>query len=136
MYARVSPFDFGSSWGQAWIYGSRDGVDWELLVDGSARGTQTYIWGTGVDETPADLPTTLLGGTEVWVKAVLRTFNSPNSSYSMSQWARASSADVYKDYRLDVFSIELNSSAVPEPHTWSLLCLCFTAYFVRRAKAK
>jgi len=62
MFARVNPFDFGHRWGQAWIYGSKDGVTWELLVDGSARGGGTYVWGTGFGEMPKELPSTLTGG--------------------------------------------------------------------------
>ncbi len=125
LFARVNPFDFGSSWGEASIWGSKDGTNWEVLVPWTARGPTSQTLSFGSPLSPGILPNSLLGGTEIYIKGVLKTFNSPNTSHSMSQWARTPTFGL-EDYEEDVFSITLES--IPEPTTCGLalaavLCL-------------
>ena len=127
LYARVNQFDFGSSWGVADIWGSRNGQDWTWLAgNNQTRGDGTFRYGTGED-IPDALPSNLLGGNEIWIKATMNTVGSP----IMAQWAR----NPYWIPEANVFEIQLHSNPVPEPATiavWSILGLCGVGYGLRR----
>lgn len=105
IYVNVAQFDFGDSWGEASIWGSKNNLYWRLLSKRTSFGTP---------ESPETLPGYLLGGNELYIRGLLRTYNSPNSSYSMAQLGRSNGS-------ADIFSINLN--AIPEPTT----CILFLA---------
>ncbi len=127
LYARVDQFDDGD-YGLADIWGSRNGQDWTWLAGSyGITGNRAYFYGNS-DDTPYALPSNLLGGNEIWIKATMYTVGDPR----MAQWARNYE---YNPPDAKVFEIQLYSNAVPEPATiavWSILGLCGVGYGLRR----
>lgn len=59
--------NFGSSYGQGSLWGSTNGIDWIQIMD---RPTPVFDGSTGYE---ADLPSTLTGGTSLWLQARMLT---------------------------------------------------------------
>ena len=96
--ADIASFNFGGSRGGSSIWASKDGVQWELLLDNPVPNRiDSYKTYDGY------LPASLLGGSEIYIQVRYLTENSPNSSYSLAQFCRSDAAATR-----DVFKIEIN----------------------------
>jgi len=114
--ARIATYTwwFGEGWGR--LYGSKDGSNWEQLMYApppESEGGEYWKY----DDL---LPTSLLGGKELWFQAVL---DCTNTSGVTAPWSRATaqfSRGVAGD-GIDAF--HLNVNLVPEPSTLVLLTI-------------
>lgn len=93
----VSSYNFGSSRGGNSIWASKDGRNWELLLDNPIPNRiDSYKSFDGY------LPASLLGGVEIYVQIRYLTENSPNSSYSMAQFCRSDAAATADIFRIEI----------------------------------
>ena len=101
-YARaripLAAFNFGaSSGGSSSAWASKDGKNWERLLDNpypaNIDSYKTY------EEV---LPPSLLGGSELYVQVRMEVFGSPNSSYTLAQFSRSSTEAAKDVYFIDV----------------------------------
>lgn len=124
LLARNPTFHWTYSQGHNFLYGSKDGAAWVELLDvpppayGQANG--------GVYNGP--LPDSLLGGSELWIKAELYAYG-PNvaccgdagrNTAQHSRWD-TSSGQAAQTFRLDVDFAQAPAPAVPLPATLPLL---------------
>ena len=96
----------GSGRGCSMLEASSDGVTWVELKN-SLNPRQ---WGVGWSY-ENNLPQELLGSAELWVRVKMYVENSPNSSYTVAQFGRSSSAAT-----APVFSVraQINGSIIPD----------------------
>jgi hypothetical protein len=100
------PGYFGSGKGWSSIWGSKNGVDWVLLMDNPRPTDNVGRW-MAYD---ALLPQELLGATELWIQVRLNVTEAPNSSYTTAQFGRGSSAN-----RQRIFEVKLDYDGfIPE----------------------
>jgi hypothetical protein len=100
------PGYFGSGKGWSSIWGSKNGVDWALLMDNPRPTDNVGRW-MAYDTL---LPQELLGATELWIQVRLNVTEAPNSSYTTAQFGRGSSAN-----RQRIFEVKLDYDGfIPE----------------------
>jgi hypothetical protein len=100
------PGYFGSGKGWSSIWGSKDGSSWVQLMDNPMPTDNVGRW-MAYDQL---LPSSLLGGTDLWIQIRLRVTEAPNSSYTTAQFARGSSANSQR-----IFEVKLDyDGLIPE----------------------
>jgi hypothetical protein len=100
------PGYFGSGKGWSSIWGSKDGSSWVQLMDNPMPTDNVGRW-MAYDQL---LPSSLLGGTDLWIQIRLRVTEAPNSSYTTAQFARGSSANSQQ-----IFEVKLDyDGLIPE----------------------
>jgi len=97
--------DGGSGRGASALQVSLDGTEWVSLHNGLEPSKQ---W--GLDWTYNDvLPSSVLGGSELWVRLRFYVERAPNTSYTVAQFGRSSSAATGNVFQIDA-TLDANSA--------------------------
>lgn len=138
LISRNPTFHWGYSRGHNYLYGSKDGTNWEQLLD-----VTTPAFGSANSGTYNGLlPTSLSGGSELWIRAELFSFG-PNvgcCGNAGRNTAQHSRYDINESPLAKVFSLEVDFAAtqvstVPLPAGLPLLGagLALLGFIRRRA---
>lgn len=114
LWAGISTFNWWYGEGHGYVYASKDGLNWDEL---------TYVGppqpnGANYSGFNDYLPSSVLGGTELWVKVVI---NSTNTSSYPSNPAYRNTAQHSRGYADGNDSFHLDVKLIPEPGTLILL---------------
>lgn len=121
-------FHWSYSRGHNQLFGSTNGSDWELMAD-----LTPPAFGSGKDLGTVDVPDSLLGADELWLKVDMYSYGSsaPGGGFGTNT-AQLSRYDV----NLDNQSFSLSVSTVPEPSSASVLLATIGCCWVARRKRR
>ncbi len=132
---RLSDFNFGSSYGDASVFGSVDGVSYNLISHLSTPGPP---WPYPSDDVFFNYPlgSEFLGQDKLFLKVQLNVVN----SNVMAQFLRSDGhpQNYYRPWfsETPIFSITVNGAiVVPEPSGLNLLLIAIFLYFTTSAKS-
>jgi len=124
LYIHMPTFNWSYSQGHNYLYGSTDNTNWVQLLD----VTPPVYGGANGGTYNGSLPASLLGGTDIYLKALLYSYGPSASSGGVltntAQLTRWSGVGYGNPFKLDVdFKENGGGTTVPEPATMLLLGL-------------
>jgi hypothetical protein len=99
LLATSSLWDWGSTRGASKLEVSKDGVNWIALAD----SLEPPLWGQGWTY-DGELPESVMGSSEIWVRMRFLVQNAPNSSYTVAQFGRSTIAEQNNIFSINIVS--------------------------------
>jgi hypothetical protein len=114
LYATLASFNFGDGeFGSGSLWASTDGENWTLLMDAPTPAYPGYEYGLGYTF-DANLPTPLIGATDIWIQAQLDTSGWDILSQFSRQDTAANNGTGYNNGG-NIFELDATLAPVPEP---------------------
>lgn len=114
LYATLASFNFGGGeFGSGSLWASTDGENWTLLMDAPTPAYPGYEYGLGYTF-DANLPTSLIGTTDIWIQAQLDTSGWDILSQFSRQDTAANNGTGYNNGG-NIFELDATLAPVPEP---------------------